>query len=458
MVSVVAARPNQVAVGIDANAEYVRRLRRTKSAFYMLCGYLLAQAFQIPVVSIGPSWALWPTFSDLFLGVMLLYFLAGRRDFGDISKANSRILRILILICALTSAVLLATYASNLLRGAQSATRAGSFGIFQLYRLIQSTLVFRIAAGIPITPRRMMMLSMSAGTALFAVLVGLGGTYTALIRTRQLVSHLPSDFSTSGPWAYLANTQMRDVGTIGYNHAYTALQIIMLVSLYLALQTNRSRVLVVVSLLASFGGVFLTGSRAGMAAMTFVLAAYFIRRPSMLIAAGSLSVLMLLGMGVAVDRLDIDFGHTLARQLTLSEPLDPGNLSGRQEIWSRALDMVREEPVRWAIGAGPGSATQLGSNAHMLLLHILLEGGLFGLTIFGLAAYAVIHGLYERKSVAGPILWATVALLISSLTQETFYPVPAFGHFLGLYLCSVAIILNPCRRATIPWGETVSCA
>lgn len=28
--------------------------------FYMLCGYLLSQAFMIPVRAIGPSWALWP--------------------------------------------------------------------------------------------------------------------------------------------------------------------------------------------------------------------------------------------------------------------------------------------------------------------------------------------------------------------------------------------------------------
>lgn len=447
MVSSLAARANSLP--LPEEVANVLRLRHTKPAFYMLCGYLLAQAFQIPLVAIGPSWALWPTMSDLLAGALIFLFATDRRSFRIVSRANSSILRRLSLICCATFAMLLAAYGSDLLKSGGSDTRAGNFGVFQLYRLVQFTLIFRIAAGIPITSRRLSMLSFSVGTALLVVIAGLAGTYSSLLQTRRLVSHLPSDFSAAGPWAYLANTHLPDVGAIGYNHAYTALQIIMLAALYLALQTRQSRALVVICLLISLGGVFLTGSRAGMAAMIFLLAAYFIRRPSTLAVAGGLSVLLLLGSGVIVSRLGIDVSHTLARQLTLSEPLDPGNLSGRQDIWKECLKLLEEDPVRWVIGSGPGSATELGSNAHMLFLHILLEGGLVGLLIFGLAAYTVIGHLHQEKSRAGPLLWATTALLISSLTQETFYPVPAFGHFLGLYLCSIAIILNPIQRATV---------
>ena len=292
------------------------------------------------------------------------------------------------------------------------------------------------------TPKRLGKLSKAAGAALIAVLISLAGTYSSLIRTSWLVALLPSDFNTAGPWAYMAHTQLYDVGTIGYNHAYTAIQIMMLLSLYMTLQARENRTLVVVLLLMSLGGVFLTGSRAGMAAMVLFVAAYFIRKPGMLAIAVVLTVFLLVGAGSLIDKLDINVSQTLHREAALSNPLDPGNLSGRQGIWLLSLAFVKVDPLRWAIGAGPGSAAQLGTNAHMLFLHIVLESGLIGLSIFGWVTYNVLRRLRRQGAVARPIFWVTVAFLISSLTQETFYPLPSFGHFLGLYLCSLAIILN----------------
>jgi hypothetical protein len=419
-----------------------RRLLHTKTAFYLLCGYLIVQAFQIPLFAIGPSWALWPTLSDVFAGLLILVYLADQRHFKVISGANLQILRSLTLITCATLAVLIATYTVRFVADEAGNSRAGTFGVFQIYRLIQFTLIFRVAAGIPMTPKRLAKLSKAAGAALIAVLIGLAGTYSSLIRTRRLVALLPSDFNTAGPWAYMAHTQLRDVGTIGYNHAYTAIQIMMLLSLYMALQTRENRTLVVVLMLVSLGGVFLTGSRAGMAAMVLFVAAYFTRKPGMLAIAVVLTIFLLIGAGSLMDKLDINVSQTLHREAALSNPLDPGNLSGRQGIWLLSLAFVEADPVRWAIGAGPGSASHIGTNAHMLFLHIVLESGMIGLTIFGWVAYNVLRRLRRQGAVARPILWATVALLVSSLTQETFYPLPSFGHFLGLYLCSLAIILN----------------
>ncbi|HET6455893.1 MAG TPA: O-antigen ligase family protein [Armatimonadota bacterium] len=440
MVSALAVRPGLHQSHPDM--AFRRRLLHTKTAFYLLCGYLIVQAFQIPLLAIGPSWALWPTLSDVFAGLLILAYLADQQHFKVISGANLQILRSLTLITCATLAVLIATYTVRFVANEVGNSRAGTFGVFQIYRLIQFTLIFRVAAGIPMTPKRLAKLSKAAGAALIAVLIGLAGTYSSLIRTSWLVALLPSDFNTAGPWAYMAHTQLYDVGTIGYNHAYTAIQIMMLLSLYMALRAKENRTMVVVLLLLSLGGVFLTGSRAGMAAMVLFVAAYFIRKPGMLAIAVVLTVFLLVGAGSLIDKLDINVSQTLHREAALSNPLDPGNLSGRQGIWLLSLAFLKVDPLRWAIGAGPGSAAQLGTNAHMLFLHIILESGLIGLSIFGWVAYNVLRRLRRQGAVARPIFWVTVAFLISSLTQETFYPLPSFGHFLGLYLCSLAIILN----------------
>jgi hypothetical protein len=78
----------------------------------------------------------------------------------------------------------------------------------------------------------------------------------------------------------------------------------------------------------------------------------------------------------------------------------------------------------------------------MLYLHLIVEGGLIGLAAFLLVASTVLRHLRLREAGLQPILWATVALLFSSLTQETLYPTPATGHFLGFYLSAVAIALR----------------
>jgi hypothetical protein len=92
------------------------------------------------------------------------------------------------------------------------------------------------------------------------------------------------------------------------------------------------------------------------------------------------------------------------------------------------------------LGSGFGAAS--GKNAHLLYLQIVYEVGLIGLAVFAGLIYKVLSYLkfYERG--IRPIYWATIAFLLSGLSQETFYPVPSFGHFLGFYLCSLAIALR----------------
>ncbi len=75
----------------------------------------------------------------------------------------------------------------------------------------------------------------------------------------------------------------------------------------------------------------------------------------------------------------------------------------------------------------------------MLALHIIVESGLCGFTIFAALAVWVMRRLWRYDTYSRPIFWGSMALLFSSLTQETFYPVPALAYFLGVYVIVLAI-------------------
>lgn len=404
----------------------------------------------IPLAAIGPSWALWPTLSDLATALLFVAFISGRRYLKITTKPRADIFRLLLIILAGNIAWLVISGFVRETASINNGSKVASFGIFQIYRLAQFALVFRVAAGVPLTHKRQIILSRILGATLLLVFFGLIGTYTSIIPTQRLVAHLPSDFNTAGQWAYLAYMQIPDVGTIGYNHAYIAIQLIMLTGLALNLRARPNPLRDSLYLLICIAGVFLSGSRAGMAAVGMFSVMFFLKQPSTLLTTLAVSAVLLTGGLGLIFGVMPKLGDTVSRQLTLEHPLDPSSLSGRQDIWMNSLAFLNEDPVRWIVGAGPGSAALLSKNAHMLYLHVVLESGVVGLFMFGILFYTIIVFLRKHEAREKPILMATWALLFASFTQETFYPVPAFGHFIGLYLFSLAIALRPGATATRP--------
>lgn len=419
------------------------RLRRTRLAFFALCCYLAAQVIQVPIRAVGPSWAVWPTLTDLAIGLLALSYLVNWRRLRIVSAANARMFPWLAIIVGGTAASLAVFSFTNGLTGIPDSEKSASAGIFQTYRLAQFVLVFRVAAGIPLDRRRLMVLSRLVDVVLVMVVVGVVATSVSVLDTSRLVAHLPYDSEASGPWSSLASYQNTEIGAIGYNHGYTALHIMVLTALSLSLRRRSSAVRDALTLLLCSGGVFLTGSRAGMAAVLFFAIAYFCKRPGSLAVALVLSLVLLVTGAGMIRGVGPDLQETIERQLSLKKPLDADNLSGRRDIWRDSLAFLEQDPVRWIIGAGPGSVMQYGNNAHMLYLHIVMEAGVVGLMMFGATMRRAVRYLRRFERGARPMLLATIAFLISSLTQETFYPVPALGHFLGFYLCSLALALRP---------------
>jgi hypothetical protein len=416
--------------------------RGTWLSFFGICLYLASQAFQIPIVALGPSWAVWPVLSDVAVAILLVGWLANSRFLRILSVPNQEVYSSLLLIFGATTAAFFVMNLPSMLQTIPQAEKSVEFGLFQIYRLAQFLLVFRIASGLPLTPKRVRILSVLAFVTLTAAFLGIVGTYTSVLPTPLLVSHLPSDKKIAGPWVTLSTGQWYEAGTIGYNHSYVAVQLVMLAGLALSLKPRRNVLFDVMCLLTSCLGAFLTASRAGLAAALFLMVTYLFKRPAALLLSVAAFGLIFLAFFNYLGNLDLGIAETVERHLTLQRPLDPENLSGRTDIWRNSLQFLMEQPVRWVIGAGPGAAARLGNNAHMLPLQIVLEGGIIGLILFGWTMFRMMARLYRFESGVKPVFLTTGALLISSATQETLYPVPSMGHFLGLFFCAVALALS----------------
>jgi O-antigen ligase len=192
-------------------------------------------------------------------------------------------------------------------------------------------------------------------------------------------------------------------------------------------------------LLLAILACLLSGSRAGLAGAIVFAIAMMVRKPLYVLVFAFLVWITVLA--VPQDWLS-EMDQTVTRQSALAEPHEEENLSGRVAIWEDRLAFLNEEPTRWIIGSGFGSAVESGNSAHMLYLQLIVEVGLIGLAAFLFVMSTVLRHLRRGEAGVQPILWATVAFLFSSLTQETFYPSPAAGHFLGFYLSAVAIALR----------------
>ena len=129
--------------------------------FFSLCFYLLSQGFMIPIRAIGPSWAVWPTFSDIAVFMLLLVsLLKVSSNIRIMSAPNKVILRNLLVIFSgsTISYVLFIVLFPSWSNGLTTDNAGVTFGAFQLYRLVQFIIVFWVTALIPITVDRLVVL------------------------------------------------------------------------------------------------------------------------------------------------------------------------------------------------------------------------------------------------------------------------------------------------------------
>jgi hypothetical protein len=419
----------------------------TRWLFFALNFYMLSQAYLIPILTLGP-WAIWPTFADFAVGLLALTFLLSWRHALAPSAANKKILHLLLLSYGGCLLSFLTYFAFS---GREMGTNDGAY---YLYRLTQFLCIFWITTRIPLTLERIRIMRWVVDLVLIVVCTTVTLTYFEVIPINTLAPQLPSNPTVAGPWYRYAavefdagESKTRGWGTVGYDHIYVALQILMLISLRMHLGLNRMVFSENLLLLFAGLGIFFSESRGGLAALVVFVALYWLKKPGYIVVTlffvatlGSAALFLFRSGNINWDITVLE--STLQRQETITAAPDLENLSGRDRIWADRIALLDEAPLRWLIGVGFGAGRDTGNKAHSVYLQVIVETGLIGFFIFCLLFYKILSYLRRYEGELRPIFGVTIALLISAIVQDTFYPVPNLGHLTGFYLCTLAIALR----------------
>jgi len=411
--------------------------------FIALCFYIISQAYTIPLFAIGPSWAIFPTLPDIAFVVFLLTSIFNSKLWPPLYAPSKTILKILLLlfaVCLLSYSffvLLLPSFTYSI----HSNIRSGAWGLFQLYRLVQFILIYWMTAKIPLNQRRIRILERIVYIVLLFVITFMLIPYLLNIPMKYFVKHLPDNIDIIGPYIFYKVAMGKAWGTIGYLHTYVGLQVMMLLGLMLNLVNNRNHIRNIFVIIITIIAIYASESRTCLVAILIYVIAVSIKRTEYIFLYIIIMAAFILYAVVIED--DIVFKeYTVKRQMTILEAYKSENLSGRVGIWIKRVNYLNEMPMRWIFGSGFGSEANLKKSAHMLVLQIIMEIGIIGLIVYYLLIKKIIQLLLKYEKGFKSILWITIVFIITSITQITFYPAPAFVHSLGFYLCSVAIALR----------------
>lgn len=406
--------------------------------FFALCAYLGSQAYLIPVRAWGPSWAVWPTLTDFAVAGLLLVNLVCRTTRVP-SPANRSVFG---LLCIGYMGCVLSYFVVNLTIGAGGRGLAVDDGLYYMLRTTQFLVVYWAAMRTPLTPaRRRALAAVVAAVLVFSCILCLV-TFAGGLRGPTLVRHLPQG-RAAGSWLVYIKDEAQGNGLIGHNHAYVSAQLLLLAALRMSLSPRRRLVGDVAFLLLTLAACFASGSRAGLLAAALFSLMLLVRSPAYVFGA---LLLAALGMfwGLPERLAQSPFATMLTHQHGLVSPGEVPQFRARVGLWNQWGERFARQPHLLVCGIGFGGARgDAGEEvAHMQYLTVLAEFGVFGLVFFAWLYFRIVDALWHNEPRPSPMTLVTLAFLAGCATQETFYPVVAFGQFLGLYFCAVAVTLE----------------
>ena len=395
--------------------------------FVLVCAFWISQVFLIPFAAIGP-WPVWPAVADVVIPLMIpaMFFPSG---------GNHAARRPTILSVAIGAFCFISFAAATLIYGFGSP--GVLFGMHQLYRITQFVIAVIATSRIRLTPERMKTLAWLSVGVFFITSLGVFATAFDFLSTSMVTPYLGDSPLAAGPWeSYMDGTIHEGIGFISYNHGYTAIQLLLCAGLSLSLNNfgSRMRTLIYLVLIAA---TFVSQSRVGFICAV-IFAALCELRNSRLILLAVLAISALVALYVS----SADAFSTFADRLVSSaSPSDDVGISARTDIWKEHIQYFEKNPLAVLTGAGFGYALKASTdNAHLLYLHILTELGLGGLALFIFGNWKLLASLAARKSFA--MYWMVWCLLLTGLTQETFYPTIVFTHFVAFFGSAIVAVLR----------------
>ncbi len=422
---------------------------KSRFMFGLLCLFLAAQVYNVPVLPIGPIWALWPTFADI---VMVMLFVSVLFYRHPLPSTNRRIFRLLIgVFIFLTINFLGLTVWSYMLELRFVEGNEGfRFAISGLYRVAQVIAIFYVVSIIPLNEKRHHIIERIIFVVISVSLFLIFLTYLQIVTTTQLSAHLSSDPNISGPWAglyRLYDVTPDGLGAISYNHGIVASQIITLLGFLLFISNGRNILRNNIIVIICIAGNFVSGSRTGFIAITILGAILYLQtvrqRPvySIFVALGGILILYL---GLTQGLFEETLSNAVERQIVTVTNVEGGsaNLSGRLDFWEDHINILNENLLHWFIGSGLGTTKDTGHHSHNNYLTVVFEMGLIGLVGYFLFLANILKAIWQHDIKQKPFFLLTLILLFTSLTLEVFYPAAQRSAWLPLYFTMLAIVIQ----------------
>ena len=407
---------------------FARRAERLVG--FLLTVYIAVQGFGLPVLGFGP-WPLWQTLADLSFWAALitaaLYSAPVRQDLQLLWKGV-----LLIFGLSALSLVLLFIMQDGHLDVALP------FGIFQVYKLFQLTAMFWIVSRLSLSAGLLRTWGRVATAGFLFTAATVTWTYFSPFLPKLLGQILPGS-GVPGPWDFYYQSYDPGLGTLSYNHGFVASMLLLQGAFAMLMRADRSNSWLLLLVVLT---CFLSGARAGLVGAVVFVFLEGIRTP-----LRSTLMILLVGLGgiFALPYLQTDLDKIIARQSTILEAGNTENLAGRAEIWQSYLRSLLDEPVRLLLGSGMGSGIgNHGVNAHMMVLQVLYDTGLAGLSVMVLffgVLMSQLHRLRQRR--ASMALNLLISLWITTVATETLFPNPAFGSFLPMLTLVMIVALTP---------------
>lgn len=256
-------------------------------------------------------------------------------------------------------------------------------------------------------------------------------------------------------------------GTLTYHH--TLLGTFMLIPLFLSLyrllkENTRSGKIVYICMTISFMIIIIfSGSRSALLGIVFSAVLFFFSHFKFKKKIIIYITVFLLSMTALYFLTPLKSLVTLTFQSKETKFLDISSAS-RFLIWAGAIKhFLSSDMLHKLFGIGIGAfqtiqydfvfwgSSRSASGAHNNFIHILLEIGIIGLIIYSALFYTILKKLYIHFSnpLSKVFFFLTLALLASSITQETFWFQKSFGSLWLFYMFFVAIVFQSVQRIEI---------
>ena len=405
----------------------------SKLQMFAVIVYLISQGFTIPILPIGPSWAVWPRLDDFATAFLVLVYFSTRANTCPMNKLE-RTISVLIIAGVLFS--IPSTFFGRLMH--PEILKGPSYGIFQTFRIFEYGMVWVCIRGMTFSQKQFDKISYTIFFVMvFVVIVGIGNA-TGIIPPARLLAHLPYD----GPWGVLKTRgtgAFRPVGPYGWNSGYMVDQLVFMTAILLV--SRKPSVIFRIPLVVAVAVVvFLTGSRAATIAWCTCLVILAHKSIKQLVVMLVIVSMFFVALYISSDYFDVDIVERATHRIgTLlhRETFEEKTLSGRTVQWATAVDYILSDPSVSLMGVGWGfggvvlvEKTGIG-HVHCMYLDVLLEVGVFGAVMFYILLFNMYRLLRGRDRLLTAMRAAFLALLVAGITGAVFYPVVAGGSFLG---------------------------